>query len=608
MKPPKKAKDATRRPPPDPGRGAAPARKPAPPPRALSKADVARALDEVSEMLEVTGDNPFRIRAFFNAARAVDDLSGDLNELVESGELLNVRGIGKSMLEKIRSLLETGTFDEREELRKKVPPGILEMLHVSGLGPKKAKVIHDKLGVDSIEKLEQAGRNGWLAELPGFGEKTQTNILRGIARYRKYSQRFLFNQAWDEASAVLKVVRAVPGVTRSLIGGSLRRCRETIGDLDILATARDAEPVMDAFTAMPNVATVIARGPTKSSVILNSGMHTDLRVIPDEGFAAAAHYFTGSKEHNTEVRAIAKKKGYKLNEYGLFKGESDEVIPLQTEEALFEFLGLDFIAPELRENTGEIEAAAAHRLPKLIELDDVRGTFHCHTTYSDGHATLEQMAIAARELGLEYLGIADHSQTAVYAGGLKPEDVKKQRAEIDALNRKLAPFVIFAGIESDILQSGALDYPDDVLASFDYVVASVHGQITGSETQMTERIVAAVSNPFTTMLGHPTGRVLLSREGYPVNLHAVFEACVAHDTYIEINAHPYRLDLDWRYVKAAKEMGVRFVINPDAHSTKEVGYCTFGVNVARKGWLTKDDVLNTRNAAAVRKLFAARRR
>ena len=559
-------------------------------------------------MLEITGDNPFRIRAFFNAARAIDDLSDDINKLAASGELLEVRGIGKSMVANIKSMLETGTFEELEALRKKVPPGILEMLRVSGLGPKKAKLIYDKLGIKSIEELEQAGRNGWLAELPGFGEKTQTNILSGIARYRKYSQRFLFRQAWDEASAVLDEVRGVKGVTRSFIGGSLRRSKETIGDLDILATAADAGPVMDAFTTMRNVATVVGKGPTKSSVILESGIHVDLRVVKDEEFSAAAHYFTGSKEHNTEVRARAKKQGYKLNEYGLYKGDSDVAVPLATEKALFEALGLEFIPPELRENTGEIEAAAAHTLPKLIELADIRGTFHCHTTYSDGHATLQQMALAAKELGLEYLGIADHSQTAVYAGGLKPEDVKKQRGEIEKLNQEMAPFVVFAGIESDILQNGELDYPDDVLASFDYVVASVHGQFTGTEAQMTGRIVAAVSNPFTTMLGHPTGRVLLSREGYPVDLIAVFEACARHDTWIEINAHPYRLDLDWRHVRTAKEMGVKIVINPDAHNTKEIAYYKFGVNVARKGWLTKDDVVNTRSLADIRKLLAKRSR
>lgn len=590
-----------------PEKASAPAQPSAPPARAFKNSDVARRLGEVAAMLEILGDNPFRIRAFSNAASAVYDLSEDVNKLAESGALLEVRGIGKSIFADIKQMLATGTFDEFEKLSAKVPPGMLEMLRVSGLGPKKAKLIYDKLGIKSLEELEQAGRNGWLAELPGFGEKTQTNILEGISRYRKYQSRFLFSTAWNEASAILDVVRTVPGVTRSFIGGSLRRCRETIGDLDILATAADADPVMKAFVGMKNVATIVGQGPTKSSVILESGIHVDLRVVPDNGFAAAAHYFTGSKAHNTEVRAIAKKKGYKLNEYGLYKSETDEAIPLTTEESLFKVLGMDFIPPELRENTGEIEAAQEHKLPKLIEADDIRGVFHCHSKYSDGRATIEEMALAARELGFEYFGMADHSQSAGYVNGLKPDRVIQQREEIAKLNKELAPFFVFAGIESDILQSGKLDYTDDILASFDYVVASVHGQFTGTQAEMTERIVKAVSHPSCTMLGHPTGRILLQRDGYPLDLLAVFEACAAHNTYIEINAWPNRLDLDWRHVRTAKEMGVRFVINPDAHTTKEIAFYKYGVNIARKGWLTKDDVLNTRNLADVRKLLIKKR-
>lgn len=583
------------------------ARKQSPPRTPLSKADVAGKLDDVAAMLEILGDNPFRIRAFYNGARAVEDLTGDLASMVESEELLDVRGIGKSIFADIKSLLETGTFDEYEKLRARVPAGVLEMLRISGMGPKKVKAVYDKLGVKSLEELEQAGRDGKLAVLPGFGEKTQTNILAGIARYRKYSQRFLYSTAFADASKVLAVVQSVPGVTRALIGGSLRRRKETIGDVDVLATAKDAEPAMEAFTAMPNVATVIGRGPTKSSVILESGIHVDLRVVKDQEFPAALHYFTGSKEHNTEIRARAKKQGYKLNEYGLFKGESDTSVKLADEPALFKKLGLDYIPPELRENMGEIEAAEKHELPVLIEAGEIHGVFHCHTTYSDGRSTLREMADAAKALGHAYLGIADHSQTAVYANGLPPASVKKQRAEIDGINAEMAPFHLFAGIESDILQDGALDYSDDVLAGFDYVVASVHGQFTGSEAQMTERIVKAVQNPFTTMLGHLTGRVLLSREGYPLNLTAVFEACAAHDVYIEINAHPYRLDLDWRHMKTAKEMGVKFVINPDAHHTGEIAYFEYGVGIARKGWLTKDDVLNTHTLAGAQKILKTRR-
>jgi len=577
------------------------------PPAELTRADVARALDDVAAMLEITGDNPFRIRAFQNAARAIEDLSEDLRKLVETGELLEVRGIGKGIFSDVKSMLETGTFEEYERLRKKVPSGVMQMLRISGMGPKKVKAVYDKLSIKSIDELEQAGRNGWLAELPGFGEKTQTNILKNIARYRKYQARFLLNVASEEAEAILAAVRAVPGVKRSFVGGSIRRHKETIGDVDILATAADAEPVMEVFTTLPNVATIVGKGPTKSSIITTSGIHVDLRVVKDEEFAAASHYFTGSKEHNTEIRGRAKKLGYKLNEYGLYKGESEVSVPLPDEETLFKILGLDFIPPELRENAGEIEAAEEHKLPKLIDASDIRGVFHCHTTASDGRSTLKEMAEAAKALGHDFLGIADHSKTAIYANGLTPERVKKQQADIAKLNEAMKPFVVLAGIESDILQDGALDYTDDVLATFDYVCASVHGQFTGTEAQMTARIVAAVSNPFTTMLGHPTGRVLLARDGYPLNLTAIFEACAAHDVWLEINAHPARLDLDWRHIRTAREMGVRFVINPDAHETKEIAYFRYGVGVARKGWLTKDDVVNARPLADIRKLIAAKR-
>jgi DNA polymerase (family 10) len=572
--------------------------KPTPPRGAVTKAEVARALHTVAAMLEFTSDNPFRIRAFSNAAAAIEDLSEDLQKLVDSGELLEVRGIGKSIFADVKSMLETGTFDEYEKLKQKVPAGVIEMMRVSGIGPKKAKTVFDKLGVKSVDELEQAGREGKLAVIPGWGEKTQLNVLNAVSRYRKYSKRFLYSDAHKEASAIEEAIRRVPGVKRTLIGGSLRRCRETIGDIDILATAANADPVMETFTTLDRVATVIAKGPTKSSIITNSGIHVDLRVVRDEEFAAASHYFTGNKEHNTEVRARAKKLGYKLNEYGLFQG--DTAVEIEDEAALFAKLGMDWIAPELRENAGEIEAAEEHTLPKLVEVGDIRGTFHCHTTYSDGRATLREMAEAAKALGFEYLGIADHSKTAVYAGGLTEESVAKQREEIAALNQELAPFVVFAGIESDILGDGRLDYDDDTLATFDYVVASVHGQFTGTEAQMTQRIVTAASNPFTTMLGHPTGRILLSRDGYPVNLIAVFEACAAHKVFIEINSWPNRLDLDWRHVRTAKEMGVQLVINPDAHGTSEIEFFRYGVGIARKGWLTKDDVLNTRSPDGVR--------
>jgi DNA polymerase (family 10) len=577
-------------------------------PRApLTKTDVVKVLDDVSVMLEITGANAFKVRAFYNAARALEELTEDLGAMVESKELLNVRGIGKSIFADIASLLARGTFDELEKLREQVPAGVLDMLRISGMGPKKVKLVYDELGIQSIDVLEHAGREGQLADLPGFGEKTQTNILAAIARMRKYQARFLYSKAHEEASAVYDAVRVLPGVRRSLIGGSLRRRKETIGDVDILVSADESDAIMDTFASLPNVATVVGKGPTKSSVILKVGINVDLRVVKDSEFAFASHYFTGSKQHNTDVRARAKKLGYKLNEYGLFK--DDEPTPCKDEAELFALLGLDYIPPELREANGEIEAAEAHALPDLVEEKNVRGVFHCHTTYSDGHATLKEMVEAARALGHTFFGVADHSQGAVYAGGVSVEGVKQQRTEIEWLNEKMAGrCTVFHGTESDILPDGSLDYPDDVLAGFDYVVASIHGNFNLSEAEQTKRLIKAIENPFTTMIGHPTGRVLLSREGYALNLQAVIEACAAHHVMLEINAHPNRLDLDWRHCKTARDSGVMLVINPDAHTTDGIAHFRYGVGVARKGWLTKKDLLNTRTAAHVHEFFADRKR
>jgi DNA polymerase (family 10) len=584
-----------------------PGKRAAADPSSLTKNDVARILDDTSVMLEITGANPFRVRAYYNAARALEELTEDLREQVESKALLDVRGIGKGIFADIESLLARGSFELYEELRKDIPDGVLDMLRISGMGPKKVKLVHDELGIDSIEKLEHAGRAGELAGLPGFGEKTQTNILRGIAMMRKYQDRFLYSKAFGQASALYDVVKNQPGVQRHLLGGSIRRRMETIGDVDILVSATEAEPVMETFTTLPDVATVVAKGPTKSSVILRSGIHVDLRVVQDEEFAFAAHYFTGSKAHNTEVRARAKKLGYKLNEYGLFKGNAPT--PCRDEAAIFATLGLDYIPPELRENNGEIEAAAARALPELVDEKDVRGVFHCHTTYSDGHATLKEMVDAARALGHSFFGTGDHSQSAVYAEGMTVERVQEQRKEVEWMNEKLGgKFTVFHGVESDILPDGSLDYPEDVLAGFDYVVASIHGNFNLSEAEQTRRLVEAIENPYTTMIGHPTGRLLLSRDGYALNLHAVIEAAAANDVLLEINSHPNRLDLDWRHCKVARDAGVLIVINPDAHTTDGIEDFRYGVGVARKGWLEKKDLLNARTPLQVKKFFESRKK
>jgi DNA polymerase (family 10) len=571
-----------------------------------SKTDVARVLEEMASLLDILGENPFKIRSYENAARAVGSLPGDLGEMVASGELLNVKGIGKSLFSHIEELHTTGKLSAYEELKAKVPPGLLDMLRIPGMGPKKVKAVYEKLGVKTIDELERAANENRVAALDGFGTRTQIKILYGIQSVKRFSERHLLHNALEEARALHDEIAEHPGVTRSLVAGSIRRHRETIKDIDILASASDPEGVMERFTSFPRVAAVAARGKTKSSVVLKSGINADLRVVAEAEFPFAANYFTGSKEHNTEMRARAKKMGYKLNEYGLFEG--DAPIPCRDEEAIYAALGLAYIPPELREAQGEIEAAERGELPDLVTEEEVRGLLHVHTSVSDGTATAEEMAEGARAMGFEYLGIADHSRSAAYAGGLSIDKVKAQSREIKELNEKLEGFRVFHGIESDILPDGSLDYPPEVLDLFDFVVASVHQNFKMSESEMTRRIVRALENPYTTILGHPTGRLLLAREGYAVDLSAVIDAAAQNRVVIEINANPHRLDLDWRYCRTAREKGVKIAIGPDSHTVKGMEDFRFGVGIARKGWLTKQDVINCLDARKIEALFEASRK
>jgi DNA polymerase (family 10) len=572
----------------------------------VGKEEIAAMLEELSIMLEILGANPFRCRAYANAARILDSLTGDLREMVESRQLLEVKGIGKGIFEDISSALATGSFPLYDDTRERIPEGVMEMLRIPGFGPKKVKAVYDKLNLTSVEELEEAAKNDKLSGLPGFGAKTQEKILAGIENLKKYQARFLYSTAETQADEIRDVIAGLPDVKRHLVAGSLRRCKETIGDIDLLVTAAKGDAIMDAFTTLPRVRSVIAKGSTKSSIIYGPGINVDLRVVKDEEFAFATHYFTGSKEHNTEIRGRAKKLGFRLNEYGLFDGE--EPTPCPDEEALFAKLGLDYIPPELREAMGEIEAAERHDLPVLIEESDIKGVFHNHTNYSDGRSTLEEMVQAARAMGHRFFGLGDHSQTASYASGLTPDRIARQREEVVALNENLKGFTVFFGIESDILSDGSLDYSDEVLATFEYIVASVHSNFGLSETAQTERIIKAIENPYTTMLGHATGRLLLSREGYKVDLRAVIDAAVENGVVLEINAHPQRLDLDWRYVKYAKDKGALFAISPDAHHTSDLDYYRYGVGIARKGWLIRDDVINTMSVANIRKVFQRRKR
>ncbi|MHC5539975.1 DNA polymerase/3'-5' exonuclease PolX [Singulisphaera rosea] len=573
----------------------------------METARIAQVLDEMGTLLEVRGENPFRCRAYHNAAQALKSLPADLSAMIVDGTLAEIPGIGETMLSKIVQLSTTGHLPSFDELRRTTPPGLVALLRVPGLGPKKIKLLHDSLKIESLADLRSAGEAGKIAELKGFGAKTEAKILEGISFIESVGDRILQSKARRLVSPILEAVRTHPGVIRAESCGSLRRRAETIGDIDILFSADDPIPVLNHFVALPEVAKVLAHGPTKASVRLADGVQCDLRGVSDAQFPFALHYFPGSKAHNIAMRRRAISRGLTLNEYELAGAEGS--IPCRTEAEVFAALGLAEIPPELREDTGEFELAEVGPIPRLVTLEDLTGTFHCHTDWSDGGATLEEMVEAARAAGLQYLGIADHSKSAGYAGGLSIDRVAEQWEAIDRLNKQLGDtFRVFKGTECDILGDGSLDYPDSVLDGFDYVVASVHSQFGMPRAEMTERIVRAVSNPRVTMLGHPTGRLLLARDGYAVDLDAIIEAAAEAGTMIEINASPYRLDLDATHCRRARARGVMIAINPDAHSTAGIADLDFGIGVARRAGLGPADILNTKSLAEVIEALEARRR
>jgi DNA polymerase (family 10) len=569
----------------------------------MDKSEVAAILEEIAVLLELQGENPFRANAYAKAGRTIAQLETNLDDIVKAGTLAEIPGIGETLRDKITLLVTTGKLPFYDDLKAKTPPGFIEMLRLPGVGPKKIKVLHDQLGIDNLAKLKAACDEGRIAKLKGFGEKTQKNILDGLAFLDQVGNRVRLDQALGLAEAIVTQLQKLPGIRRMELCGSVRRRKETIKDIDILVSADDAGPIMAAFIALPMVKKVIGHGPTKSSIMVEGIDHhttrvlinADLRVVNDKEFPFALNYFTGSKEHNVRMRQRSIDYGYKLNEYDLAGARKS----IKDEADIYKALDLEYVPPELREDTGEIDAAAKGELPELLELADIQGVFHNHTTASDGAATLEQMAEAARKLGYKYLGIADHSQSLNIANGLTVERVRQQQKEIDALNETFKGFRIFKGTECDILGDGSLDFDDETLASFDYVVASVHTLFNQPQEEMTARIIKAIQHSRVTMLGHATGRLLLRRDAYKVDLEAVLQAAAKAGTMIEINANPYRLDLDWIHCKRAKALGVKLVINPDAHSTDDLAFTRFGVDVARRGWLEKKDVFNTLTLAQV---------
>lgn len=574
---------------------------------------IADVLAQIAQLLELKGENPFKVRAYSSGARALETLDEDLATLIEEERLDKVKGIGKTLAENITALYQSGELPFFDELKASVPTGLVAMLDIPGMGPKKIRKLHEVLGIETVEALKAACEAGDIAQVEGFGAKSQEKILSAIANAQAYNARHHWWLAQTVAEPILAGLRQLPQVLQAEHAGSLRRKRETVGDLDFIVASNEPQPIMDWFTTQPGVAEVTAKGETKASVRMEGGLQADLRVVPKEQFAFALHHFTGSVEHNVQMRQRALERGLTLSEWGLGKKDAQGKLDHETsarigaEKDLFALLGLKFIEPELREGRGEIEAAEKGELPRLITKDDIRGVFHNHTNASDGRNTLEEMTAAAQALGLEYLGIADHSQASFQANGLSPERLE---AQIDAIARLNASgkFTchVFSGSEVDILKDGSLDFEDALLARLDYVVASVHNAFTLDEATMTARIIKAIENEHVTMLGHLTGRLLLRREPYAVNIPKVIDAAIANRTVIELNANPWRLDMDWRYWHAAADKGLRCAINPDAHDTAGLALYEAGVNVARKGWLTPQQVINCLPLKEVREFLHKR--
>ncbi len=568
----------------------------------MNKDQVAEVLVEIGVLLELKGENPFKSRAYANAARALETLGEPLENLIRDNRLNEVKGIGEAIQKKVIELANTGSLPYYDELKASVPPGLFAMLQIPGLGPKKVKALYEKLQISSVEQLEAACKDAKVAALDGFGDKTQSKILEGIQFRRSYSSRHLLCDAIVVAEPMLEALRAHEHVIRCSTAGSVRRGREVIGDIDFLVSTERPQTVLDFFTRQPGVVSVSAKGDTKASVIVQGGIQADLRVVTDSEYPFALAYFTGSKEHNIGMRQRAIQRGLRLNEYGLFRSAEETrdpslLVSCRTEEEIYQALDLAFIPPELREDQGEFQAAEKGEIPRLLEWTELRGSLHNHSNWSDGRNTLEDIAAYMRELGCGYWAITDHSRSSVQANGLSPERLREQLVRIREINQGFEDegdeFRLLTGSEVDILVEGKLDFDDALLRELDVVIASVHQGSTQNEAEMTQRLIRAAENRYVHMLGHLTGRLLLEREGYKVNQRAVIDACAATGTWIELNASPYRFEMDWRLWSYAKSKGVKCVINCDAHRNEHAGFLRLGAGIARKGWLSKEDVVNT---------------
>jgi DNA polymerase (family 10) len=579
----------------------------------MDKAQITGVLKDIAVFLELKGENSFKIRAYQSGARALERLEDNFDTIVEEGKIASLQGIGQALALKIETLYHEDHLPFYDALKASIAPGLIEFLDIPGLGGKKVKHIHDALGIETIKALKEACESGAIEALGGFGAKSAEKILSGIANREAYSKRHLWWSVQEFVHEIVSGLEAHSLVKRASVAGSFRRRLETVGDLDFIVASSTPGPIMDWFTEIDGVKEITAKGETKSSVRFENGIQADLRIVSEKQFVFALHHFTGSKDHNVMMRQRALSMGYRLSEWGIFEKDSEGTIPIeavndiQTESDLFKFFGLEMIEPELREGLGEILAAENKELPELIESHEIQGVFHNHTTLSDGMNTLDEMVQQAQSFGWSYIGFADHSKSSVQANGLNEERVLKMIAQIQSFNESgKSPVKVFSGIECDILKDGSLDFDESILGRLDYVVASVHSSFSQPEEEMTQRVIRAIESPSVTMLGHPTGRLLLRREGYQIDIFKVIDAAIANRVIIEINANPQRLDMDWRFWKQAIQRGLMCSINPDAHSINNLNYFEAGVNIARKGWINSDSLLNSRDTDGIKRWFTER--
>ena len=561
-------------------------------------------LNQIALILEIKGENAFKIRAYKNGSEIIENYGDDIIQITKDGKLGELKGIGKALASKIEEIVETGKLTYLDELKLEFPDTFFDLFEISNLGPKKIKKLYNNLQIDSIDKLEASCKNNEISKISGFGKKSVEAILESISFRKSNSKFFRTGDIAPIAESILEFLRQLPQTSQAEIAGSYRRGKEIVHDIDFIVATKLPVEIINEFTEMPEVAQVISKGKTKSSVRLNNGLQCDLRAVKNSEFPFALNYFTGSKAHNVKMRSLAIKNGYSLNEYALNSKTKTYEDVINDESDLYKALGLSFIHPALREDQGEVEAAKDASLPNLIQIENLKGTFHNHTTASDGKNSLSEMAEAATDLGLQYLGISDHSKSSVQANGLSDEELLQQVKEIKDFNdRNNNELTIFSGVECDILKDGSLDYNESVLSQLDYCIASVHSSFSLTENEMTQRVIKAIESPHVTMIGHLTGRLLLLRKPYDINVSKIIDACAKNNTIIEINANPRRLDMDWRWWKKAKDKGVKCSINPDAHKIEHFQYLHFGVKIAQKGWLESSDVVNCLPIDEIKKLL-----